>query len=517
MQRLVRRRKGGHVVQESDEDLEDPEVEEAVALELELVEAEQQLVPKKDLKERAPPPAVRSTLLYEAGAGKFRTSSRQVNLHSYDPQKQQVTGFTETKIGGHMLDHKRPFYEEWQQQLRGPLKTVVWGAMGALGAAITGSSSSSGSPSSQARTSLAYAAPRPEVLVYSAVKIGGHPLDHVPFRSRGLPSRPLLGYVPNDMGPLPAVFQAGTFSPAAVTYEIAPNVSNLYDCSRCFRLRQSPRVQLCCGHPVCAKCVSSRTIKHVEHDRTCFLECARCSDMVAVEAVVFTNYILRMEPFSARTISELATKEEKKVTDMSTPSLTGAWKQGGVVAALSFIAGRFVPTGKKTSSNTRKSGQYATETAKKLIAEALPDEADELLLDGVAGLSKQTAKAEATTANGAERWTKRVQTLKPPSKLLKFEFVRTLGIGNFAEVMLVENRKGVRSVLKESDKLPEATNEISILSRVRSPHVVHILQYFIEEIGHRHFAFIEMEFCDQGDLRQMLEAKVRPAIALFRH
>ncbi|KAE9022505.1 hypothetical protein PR003_g12176 [Phytophthora rubi] len=496
MQRLVQRDKGAPVVREGDEEEDADEVEVNDNPPLELVEVNQQLA--------APLPAVAR----ECGPGKFRASARYVNLHSYDPQSESAGGYAETKIGGHELDHKRPFSSEWQQQLHGPLKTAVWGAVGALGAAFTGSSAALSTPTSQARMSPAYAAPKPEVLVYSAVKIGGHPLDHVPFLSRGLPSRPLLGYVPESARQQPPLaFQAPGLSPAAVTYEIAPNVSNLYDCSRCFRLRQSPRVQLCCGHPVCSKCVASRTIKHVEHKRTCFLECARCNDMVAVEAVVFTNYILRMEPFSARTVSELETPVERAGEDKST-SLTGAWKQGGVLAALSFIAGRLVPT-KNNSDISRQKKHDAIDEAKKLVAEVLPDEADELLVEGVAGLSKQTAKAEVSLAKGPDRWAKRVQGLQPPSKLLKFSFVRTLGIGNFAEVMLVENRKGELTVLKESDKLPEAANEISILSRVSSPHVVQIQQYFIEEIGHRHFAYIEMEYCDGGDLRGVLETKGR--------
>ncbi|KAG3077903.1 hypothetical protein PI124_g9371 [Phytophthora idaei] len=497
MQRLVQRDKGAPVVREGDED--DGGVEDELSLEL--ADAEQQLVQTTPAK-LAPLP---TALALESGPSKFRTFASYVNLHSYDPQSQKVGGYAETKIGGHKLDHKRPFYSDWQQQLHGPLKTAVWGAVGTLGAAFTGSSAALITPPSQARMSLSYAAPKPEVLVYSAVKIGGHPLDHVPFLSRGLPSRPLLGYVPESARQQPPpVFQAPGLSSAAVTYEIAPNVSNLYDCSRCFRLRQSPRVQLCCGHPVCAKCVASRTIKHVEHHRTCFLECARCNDMVAVEAVVFTNYILRMEPFSARTVSELETQQE--TAEESSTSLTGAWKQGGVLAALSFIAGRFVPT---SSRKPRQKKQNAVEEAKKLVAEVLPDEADELLMDGVAGLTKETVKAAVTIKKGSERWVKRMQGLQPPSKLLKFSFVRTLGVGNFAEVMLVENRKGQLTVLKESDKLPEAANEISILSRVRSPHVVQIQQYFIEEIGHRHFAYIEMEYCDGGDLREMLEKKGR--------
>lgn len=494
----MQRDKGVTVVSEGDEDNEQDDVNIDNELPLELADAKQQPTPVK----LAPLP---TALELDSLPGKFSTSSRYVNLHSYDPQSQRVEGYAETKIGGHGLDHKRPFYSDWHQQLHGPLKTAVWDAVGALGAVFSGSSVKMNAPSSQARTSPAYMVPKPQVLVYSAVKIGGHPLDHVPFLSRGLPSRPLLGYVPESarQNPLPPVFQAPGLSSAAVTYEIAPNVSNLYDCSRCYRLRQSPRVQLCCGHPVCAKCVASRTIKHTEHNRTCFLECVRCNDMVAVEAVVFTNYILRMEPFSARTVSELDTQEENN-GETGSKSLTGSWKRGGVLAALSFIAGRFVPTRSRRKPHKKAD---AVAEAKKLVAEVLPDEADVLLVDGVANLSKETAKGEVTIAKGPERWSKRVQGLQPPSKLLKFSFVRTLGVGNFAEVMLVENRKGQLTVLKESDKLPEAANEISILSRVRSPHIVQIQQYFIEEIGHRHFAYIEMEYCDGGDLRELLEKK----------
>ncbi|KAK1929707.1 Sporulation-specific protein 1 [Phytophthora citrophthora] len=488
MQRLVQRDKGAPVVSEGDEENEQEDVDIDNDLPHELADAEQQSTPVK-LASRP------TTLALDSLPGKFCTSARYVNLHSYDPQSQRVEGYAETKIGGHELDHKRPFYSDWQQQLHGPLKTAVWGAVGALGAGFSDSSVKMNAPSSQARTSQAYMVPKPEVLVYSAVKIGGHPLDHVPFLSRGLPSRPLLGYVPESARhePLPPVFQAPGLSSAAVTYEIAPNVSN-------FR-----RVY---NFVVATLCVLNVWL-HVRLSTQSTIERAswsvRAATTVAVEAVVFTNYILRMEPFSARTVSELDMQQESNGESASN-SLAGSWKQGGVLAALSFIAGRFVPTRPRKKQQKKAD---AVEEAKRLVAEVLPDEADELLVDGVANLSKEAAKAEVTIAKGPERWSKRVQGLHPPSKLLKFSFVRTLGVGNFAEVMLVENRKGQLTVLKESDKLPEAANEISILSRVRSPHIVQIQQYFIEEIGHRHFAYIEMEYCDGGDLRELLEEKGR--------
>lgn len=439
-------------------------------------------------------------------------SASQVNLHTFDPRRS--AGFAETKIGGHALDHRRPFDGGWQRSLHGPIKTAVVSAVSALGAALAPPS---------ARSSHAFDARRQDALVYSSVKIAGHPMDHVPFRDRGQPSRPLWGYVPNWGWPGPGVEPRGLPPPPAPVlrpptarmYQIEPNVlANLYDCSRCLRLRQTPRVQLCCGHVLCASCVSSRSIRHVEHERSCFLECVRCRDLLAVEAVVFTNHVVRLQEPLVRTLSELAGREEAApASSLSTFSRLGlAWKHGGVIAVLSFLAGRLYPAGKTSrsslgtwhgvrSDSTGEDAQDLASPPQEVVAR--------LLLDDVADLAKQLPpSAEEIVASGEDRWKKRVQGLKPPSKLLKFEFVKTLGVGNFAEVMLVQNRKGEQTVLKESDKLPEAVNEIKILSCITSPHVVRILQYFIEEIGHRHFAYIEMEYCDGGDLMRLLKDKV---------
>lgn len=147
------------------------------------------------------------------------------------------------------------------------------------------------------------------------------------------------------------------------------------------------------------------------------------------------------------------------------------------------------------------------------MSTSLLDDVTTLAAHRVSEVAAAAEAVEETIANGAARWQKRVASLRAPSKLLKFEFVRTLGIGNFAEVMLVKRKKRTDAsdltVLKESDKLQEAVNEIRILSKIRSPHVVRIFQYFIEEVGHRHFAYIEMEYCDRGDLVQMLQQQVR--------
>lgn len=533
MQRALSRRRGAVAREEDSEEEEeralgDPErlFDEAAAGPRE-DEAEGDRNPKKKTEKDA------AAML--ALPPRFATSGAQINMHTYDPRAARPTpGFVETKIGGHELDHKRPFYEDWRRQLGGPIKTAVVGAVSALGSAFTSSSSSSRRLTSPtARSSPAFDARKRDVLVYSSVKIAGHPMDHVPFINRGQPSRPLWGYVPNlnwpavDARPLPTLPRPP--QSAARMYQIEPNaLSNLYDCSRCLRLRQTPRVQLCCGHGVCASCVSSRTIQHVEHERTCYLECVRCSDLVAVKAVVFTNHVVRLQEPPARSISELTAQAEAlaassasgtpgrgKALSSSLSRLGLAWKHGGVIAVLSFVAGRLYPAGKTRRSSVtswhgvRKSNGTTLGDVEEMVSPP-PEVVTRLLLDDVADIAKHLAPStDEIVANGAMRWEKRVQGLKPPSKLLKFAFVRTLGVGNFAEVMLVRNRKGELSVLKESDKLPEAVNEINLLSRISSPHVVHIHQYFIEEVGHRHFAYIEMEYCDGGDLLQLLRDKVR--------
>ena len=118
-------------------------------------------------------------------------------------------------------------------------------------------------------------------------------------------------------------------------------------------------------------------------------------------------------------------------------------------------------------------------------------------------------------------WNKRIAFLEPPSKLLRYKYVRTLGKGSFADVFLVERLVGIITViqysslklnrgdrycvLKESDKLEAAVNEMNALNRVNNPNVVHIEDFFMERIGHKMLAYIEMEYCDCGDLKSLIE------------
>uniref|UniRef100_K3WB19 Protein kinase domain-containing protein n=1 Tax=Globisporangium ultimum (strain ATCC 200006 / CBS 805.95 / DAOM BR144) TaxID=431595 RepID=K3WB19_GLOUD len=438
--------------------------------------------------------------------GSKTASSRQVNLHAYNGDISRRSAYVETKIGGHALDHKRFFYPDWQQ-IRQPLKTAAFRVAADV---LWGSATSS------ERSSPAYQITKHDVLNYAATKIGGHPLDHVPFINRGQPSRPLLGYVAPRLSisaqPVfprssSVILRATLEQQTRVLQSIGRNPAHLYDCSRCLRMRQSARVQLVCSHSICSACVSSKTMNHVEAGEFCFLECSQCSEFIAIEAIVFiNNYAVRINAPMVRTLAEFVKIIGNPKENVRTPSassmmanaMSGAssspgWKYGGIVAVLAFAAGKL---GSRQSKNRMKKAQHA----------AIEVEEDSNVKD-VATLAKHGGTVEGTIENGAIRWQKRVVGLAPPSRLLKYKFVRTLGIGNFAEVILVKHRKGKLSVLKESDKLQEAVNEIRILSKIQSPYVVRIFEYFIEEVGHRHFAYIDMEYCDRGDLVKLLTEK----------
>ncbi|KAF0744593.1 hypothetical protein Ae201684_001061 [Aphanomyces euteiches] len=127
---------------------------------------------------------------------------------------------------------------------------------------------------------------------------------------------------------------------------------------------------------------------------------------------------------------------------------------------------------------------------------------------------------EIIDTDGAQSWRNRVQLVMEPSKLLRYEYVDTLGQGNFSQVLLmkksysicrivdhIRRSGGALCVLKESDKLQEAMNEISVLSKLHSPHVVRLNQYFIEQVGHLHYAYLELEYCDRGNMAEYIASQ----------
>lgn len=417
-----------------------------------------------------------------------RSSSRQVNLHSYAAPTQ--SRYVETKIGGHTLDYKR-IIDDNAARVRRALLLASAADLMATPHRYEG-----------ARQSRAYEVAKHDVLEYSCVKIGGHALDHLPFVNRGLPSRPLLGYVSLSQRHL----DPPSYASAAATLFPAP--VSLFDCSRCLRMRQSARVQLCCGHAVCATCASSRSIRHVERGSACYLDCSQCHEFVAIEAVRFPNYVLQLASPSARTLTELAYMDPSAYVNhepvLNPSGLSAGWTYAGIVTALAFAAGRLVSS--HSNSRIKSPEPLALLADVETLDESHDDRAQ--LVARLAALASMPGQSDSVE-DGLVRWNKRIQGLQSPSKLLKYSFVRSLGVGKFADVMLVRNRKGQHVVLKESDKLQEAVNEIHLLSKIRSPQVVRIFQYFLEEIAHRPFVYIEMEFCDRGDLKTLLKSHVR--------
>lgn len=103
-----------------------------------------------------------------------------------------------------------------------------------------------------------------------------------------------------------------------------------------------------------------------------------------------------------------------------------------------------------------------------------------------------------------EAWNRRVKYVYSPSKLLQYEFVKSLGSGNFGNVFLVKKHSKF-VVLKESDFLQEAVNEINILQKLRHPNIIRIQDFFVQRIGHRTYSYMEMEYCKGGDLHQQIK------------
>jgi serine/threonine protein kinase len=129
-----------------------------------------------------------------------------------------------------------------------------------------------------------------------------------------------------------------------------------------------------------------------------------------------------------------------------------------------------------------------------------------------AGGEAMTAADWNTTVEGAPRW----------SPLRSYTFVRSLGKGAHAEALLVERGSGEERgrsnkqlcVLKVSECfLPEAINEARLLGQLSttgnsaSPHVVRLEDVFIEHVGGRHVSYLQLEYCQGGDVGSVLRAK----------
>jgi serine/threonine protein kinase len=106
----------------------------------------------------------------------------------------------------------------------------------------------------------------------------------------------------------------------------------------------------------------------------------------------------------------------------------------------------------------------------------------------------EEVRAQPMALDLEEAWKARVAQTPRWSQLRRYRPVRLLGRGSHAKTLLLVERHGRLSVLKESELLPEAVNEARLLSQVQSPNVVRVEDFFIELLGHRHIAYLQLEY-----------------------
>lgn len=133
---------------------------------------------------------------------------------------------------------------------------------------------------------------------------------------------------------------------------------------------------------------------------------------------------------------------------------------------------------------------------------------------GQRSTTSSRAGAEVTTAAD---WKATVECAPRWSQLRSYTFARSLGKGAHAEALLMERGSGEERggakeqfVLKVSDFLPEAVNEARLLGQLSttgnsaSAHVVRLEDVFIEQVGGRHVSYLQLEYCQGGDLGRVL-------------
>ncbi|ETW05113.1 serine/threonine protein kinase, variant [Aphanomyces invadans] len=306
--------------------------------------------------------------------------------------------------------------------------------------------------------STIYEVQHKERMQYVEVKIGGHRYDH----KRCVATDELLvGF--NDQ--LASIESGGT------------------GCSLCL-LESPPLVQLYCRHAMCLSCFDLST-----HNGTRVL-CQVCFQKVPfLPPHLMTEKHVSASPGQGDVLNGLDV--DKMTLAMS---CVGIGYMGPKVVERVGHALRGISMG----SSTVALASAAAASSSSIVVKA----------------------KEPADTDGAQRWKNRVQMVLEPSKLLRYEYVETLGKGNFSEVLLMRKlpstRRAVPSpgtsahlcVLKESDKLQEAMNEVSLLAKFQNPHVIRLHQYFIEQVGHLHYAYLELEYCDAGNLDEYIASNV---------
>ncbi|KAF0685834.1 Aste57867_22309 [Aphanomyces stellatus] len=302
--------------------------------------------------------------------------------------------------------------------------------------------------------SSVYAIHHKEPMKYVEVKIGGHRYDH---KRCVAADETLVGF--ND--------------------QLASIDSGAMGCSLCLSPAESTLVQLYCRHAVCVSCFETST--HTDTRVLC---------QVCFQKVPFLHPHLIRPPHQLRHESA---------------EMEGGMDLEKMALAVSCVGlGYIGPKIAQRVSHALRGISMGGDDIPALVSAAAPV-LEEITMANINAI---------IDADGAQRWRNRVQVVLEPSKLLRYEFVQTLGKGNFSEVMLMkktsvnpQTHASSLCVLKESDKLQEAMNEVNLLSKLQSPHVVRLQNYFIEQVGHLHYAYLELEYCDRGNLAELLTSQ----------
>jgi len=127
-----------------------------------------------------------------------------------------------------------------------------------------------------------------------------------------------------------------------------------------------------------------------------------------------------------------------------------------------------------------------------------------------------------TQMSGRAKWDALVNAAPPWSQLHRYTFIKELNKGGAQStgIVLVQRKSSPQKyfVLKESELLDEAMNEARLLSKLgrQSSNIVQLSDFFLETIGHRTIVFLELEYCEGGDLRRYLQqhGALQPFLAL---
>jgi len=184
--------------------------------------------------------------------------------------------------------------------------------------------------------------------------------------------------------------------------------------------------------------------------------------------------------------------------------------------------GPFKQSGSRVSANVSCPGHYpGARTHARSIGDDMSEDEDE-------GSALDTA---------LEAWRRRVGSIyrkhgTSPSRLHQYRFKREIGKGSYGKVRLMQKLHTARTVtqspstldrqiepdsgggelcvLKESEDLEAANHEVELLRKLSGcPSVIRVRDAFTEDIAGTLNMFIELEFCNGGDLHGWISGMAR--------